>query len=44
MSKRSILAALFFGVIFTVATAYLLINIFVAIVEEAYFLSRKQGR
>lgn len=44
MTRRSIWASLLFGVTFTLVTAYLLINIFISIVEEAYFMARKQGR
>lgn len=44
MTKRSIWASLVFGITFTLVTAYLLVNIFISIVEEAYFIARKQGR
>eukprot|EP01033_Poteriospumella_lacustris_P000476 gene476-316_t len=44
MTKQSIWASLIFGITFTLVTAYLLVNIFISIVEEAYFIARKQGR
>lgn len=44
LSTRSVFAAIIFGVFLMLLTAYLLINILIAIVEEAYFIARKQGR
>jgi hypothetical protein len=44
MKHRSYIAAVLYGVIFILITAYLLLNILIAIVEEAYFLSRKKSR
>lgn len=44
MNNRSYLAAILYGIIFILLTTYLLLNILIAIVEEAYFLSRKKSR
>jgi hypothetical protein len=44
MKRRSYVAAVLYGVIFILLTTYLLLNILIAIVEEAYFLSRKKSR
>ncbi len=44
MEHRSYIAAVMYGVIFILLTTYLLLNILIAIVEEAYFLSRKKSR
>jgi hypothetical protein len=44
MKRRSYVAAVLYGVIFILLTTYLLLNIMIAIVEEAYFLSRKKSR
>jgi hypothetical protein len=44
MTLRSFWAAILFGVLFMVMVFYLMVNILIAIVEEAYFISRKNGR
>jgi hypothetical protein len=44
MEHRSYIAAVLYGVFFILLSTYLLLNIMVAIVEEAYFLSRKKSR
>lgn len=44
MKHRSYIAAVLYGVIFILITTYLLLNILIAIIEEAYFLSRRKSR
>ncbi len=44
MTTQSYWASVLYGVSLMLVGAYLLLNILIAIVEEAYFLARRKGR